>query len=276
MRLKIGELMGAVEILEEETKRSARSDRDLLRLVVEFSMKGDANDALKAVLHRGEAARVFDDESGVAFVPRQRMSSNTSGSATWTYHLELEEAEDDLHLEALVVDGLDLRPYHFDERADEGGLHINAWVRCDHRLSGEIESRLRRHYGGYFTVVRRGIEGAGREMRFGQCTWSSDGPEIKHHLLLVERVYDDRSMGLPGGLLEPMFSNVSGTSAMTRELVEALLARLATLGVLTERDVAGIRTTAEDRYVERHRRFFEVDDVDFEIKTEAEPHQRDD
>jgi hypothetical protein len=102
-------------------------------------------------------------------------------------------------------------------------------------------------------------------MRFGKCTWSESGDQTKHHLVLVERSYDEQNRKRFRGFNEPEFSNMERTMAYTRELVEALLEAFRANGSLSDDELARVQAVAEERIPTRRRMFLRDTDVDEEI-----------
>jgi hypothetical protein len=116
---------------------------------------------------------VLDDGSTTEFNVRQSSYSSRGGGPPWLHSIDLREAER-LMPEALVVDGLELKPYRYEERFEEPGIVITCGIEVDRPVADRVTEKLRRHGSdAYFPVVRKALEQSPREMRFGRgCLWS--------------------------------------------------------------------------------------------------------
>jgi hypothetical protein len=95
-------------------------------------------------------------------------------------------------------------------------------------------------------------------MRFGNCRWSSEGADIKQHLILVE---DAAELHLDSNPFAE-FGNLYRSGALLMEFVEALVAELVGAGILSEEVLARSRATAEANLPHRLRALSRVEDID--------------
>jgi hypothetical protein len=158
-----------------------------------------------------------------------------------TFTWELMQIED-LKIENLVIDGWELIPYKYSEEFDDKGV-LTIYARVE--LTEADDGRLRK-MPMYFQVVRKGINGAPREMRFGQILWSKKENDEKYRIrfVLVDKAADEH--GLHRGLFEPQFGNVADTAAVVRLRLSALLDKLVAKALLSGEEAEAIRTVDND------------------------------
>jgi hypothetical protein len=176
------------------------------------------------------------------------------------YHeIQIDEQEE-LKLENLSINSLTLSPYFYEEEFDCDDLSIRSRV----MVTPEQDARLRMlmKEGGFFQIVRHGINDEPREMRFSNTIlWSRHGNRFKYEVILVDKSYDERDRPL-AMLFQPQMSRMQSAVAAQVEMVEAILETMVTRKYLTEGDVAEIRKKAAERVWDRKREFFEVGDID--------------
>jgi hypothetical protein len=161
-----------------------------------------------------------------------------------------------LQLDALVLSDVELHPYHYEEKPGVG-LRIDAKV----ELSSELNERLLNllKTGGYFTVIRRGIQEAPREMRFGAVYWSAHGETTKYDIVLVERTPSDEAPSTPWDLEG---RNARAYLAFEVALRKELFKLLEERGVLSADDISGLRERAFGEQWTIENEFSRVPDID--------------
>ena len=94
-----------------------------------------------------------------------------------------------MNLEKLVLPGLELEPYEYQEVLEDGALYIRARA----RLSADDVAHLRQLVQGatYFPVTRQGVSDEARDMRFGALPWSKEMDNIKQEITLIDRQHDE-------------------------------------------------------------------------------------
>jgi hypothetical protein len=257
--LKIGEHALHAGIENEETFASLQTGRTLRHVQVGFDVQGSTrNDSIVEGINR-EKRITLDDGTTGTFERSQNSWSFEDGDDLYHHGIELREVED-VKPTSVELLGLDLVPYKYEERVDDGGIVIEMKVRVPRSENDLLEERILA--GSFFPVIRHGVEEQPREMRFGKCIWSEDGDHIKQILFLVEKVVHETDPGQD--LFWPEGPRTRGMTAETREMMEALLVLLAERNVLSDDDIAGIRKRAEAGMPKRARRLYRVDDIDEE------------
>ncbi len=254
---------------QQSTAISLQTGRELLVGCVRFDVRGRAaNDEVRRAL--GAAASGTEHVRG-----RWREQDREFQVGEWSYSttaattdvasfsVQLKEAEN-VKADRLTIGDLELRPYAYKERLEDGGIGIDCRVELDADASKRLEDVLEaKREGQYFSVVRHGVEDAPRDMRFGQCTWSRSGEKVKHRLTLVERAMDEREpKPAIGGLFQPMLANAVRRVALAEGFNAALLDELIAGGAINQQAAERIRKRAQDDYWRNLRALFEERDVD--------------
>jgi hypothetical protein len=232
---------------------------------VEFEVR-DASDQQRVITslstrHQIEVSQA--DESVVRFKVLSNSYSSMDNGSPWHHTAEVEQAETVIPDE-IILDGLTLRPYKYEERTEDGGIVIDARVAVDETGRQEVEKRLRaddRDPGRYFDVVRKGVQDTPRQMRFGRCRWSEHGDETKYDLILVERSVDGNKPE-PFPEFYPEIPNMRRAIALTGNLVAELLDTLVESGSLSVEQRSGVEARAEAALWARHWALFKLDDID--------------
>lgn len=179
----------------------------------------------------------------------------SQSGARYQYIVDLQEAEM-FNVETLVLRDIEVHPYDYKERL-EGGLRIDAKIKLSLEMKERFLDLLKG--GGYFPVIRRGIQAEPREMRFGAVYWSAHEDVTKYDLVLVERTPADEAPTTPWDLPgESARAYLAFEIALRREL----FALLKDKGVLSEEEIANLRERAEQQEWLVRNEFFRVKDVD--------------
>jgi hypothetical protein len=163
----------------------------------------------------------------------------------------------------IVLDGLKLRAYKYEQDDENGGITIRARVAVDRTGREELERRLLSDDAapGRYFEVRTDDQDTPHQMRFGGCWWSGDGDETKYDLALVEKSVDDnRTVPFPEFYRE--MPNVRVTLAFTRNLMAELLDTLVETGALSGERRSAIEDRAKAEIWTRHWALFKLDDID--------------
>jgi hypothetical protein len=238
---------------------SRSTDKKLGRLRVQFEA---GNDQEKISVEEFISTRQpVESDPGTDTVRQWRIGEHSTSYSNrapgTTFNWELMQVED-LKLENLAIDGWALNPYKYNEEFDDKGV-LTIYARVE---LTEAEEGRRRKLPIYFQVIRKGINDAPREMRFGQVLWSKGETDDKYRvsLILVDKALDER--GLKHGFLEPQFGNLAVTAAVARLRLSMLLDRLVAKGVLSSDEVEAIRSVDKDMLDMELRENDRVDDLD--------------
>jgi len=250
-----------IEAIEERTsEHSGKALRRIRASAAGVGARADAKfrDALKAAEKDGW--RGGDPETGSEKMWDIEIESySITNNTDYSYELRIDEREV-LQIEALVVDGMEMRPTRFEETVDsDGAVHIGAQVLVDDDTRDRLHELTVRE--GYFPVIRRGISDAPVEMRCGMCAWSQHDDGTKYLLALVDKRYDEPRRS-SANIVELYRQNRTNTLVFRAELLEELLLRLVDKGIFTDAEIEAARAAAEARVPKRHRRLFQSTDVD--------------
>jgi hypothetical protein len=176
------------------------------------------------------------------------------------YHvIEIEETED-LKVEGLMLNGLLLIPYFYEEEFDCDDLNIKARVMVTPEQDAQLRKMIKTP--DYISVVRAGLCDDPREMRFSKTIlWSEHCEGIKYELILVDRSYDERDRPL-ARLFQPQMSRMQEMMAAQAEMIEEMIAIIHKKGLLNAEEIEHMRSEAEAKASDRAREFFRVEDID--------------
>ncbi len=173
------------------------------------------------------------------------------------YKLILRE-EEELSLEALVIEGLELHPYEYREAfSEEGGLTI--WAKLVGSKAGVLRLRALLKTHPFFSVVRRGINEQPRQMRFGVAEWSEHEGQIKYRMVLVD---SDADPATHPELIRIEEANQRAAIAFYMNFVERLAGLLEKKGILPREEVEAAREAASEEPWQGRHEFWRVPDVD--------------
>lgn len=272
MQFTIGDLQLEADVEEGDSLISKHTGRELARLKLYFSCQGkNENDQALDVFERAKKEGLTSSGADGASTRWKAATKSWSytgnqGRSTTYHHTWTIEEWEALDLNKLVIDGIELEPYKYEEKIDRDALVITARI----RQSPEDREAFVEHFKEkeYFPVIRQGISEDAREMRFGHIIWSQEGDVIKRRIILVERAYDEHSKFQ--GILQPEFGNMQAILATVNSTVNELLTLLSNKGVLTQQEVDAVKQAGEERAKQTFREFSEVDDIDEWLDSEDE------
>lgn len=114
--------------------------------------------------------------------------------------------------------------------------------------------------GDYFPVLRRGLDEAPRQMRFGGCNWSDHGATVKYDLALIEKAYDEASKPSLGPF--PEMDGLMRQVARNTAFLDLLAADLVGSGHLGDDRLAAIRQRVDREEWDRVWALRRLKDVD--------------
>jgi hypothetical protein len=251
---------------ETGSAASAHTGRQLIAGEFQFEIRDPAQQHTVAASlseRRSIDAPAVKDSQPVRFRVRSNSYRSVGDGPPWQHSVEVEEVES-VNPEEIVVDGLSLRPYTYEERVEDGGgIVIRAHVNVDHATRQKLETKLQaddQAPGSYFDVVRTGIQDTPRRMRFGRCFWSEHDADTKYDLTLVEKTVDDSHPLIPG--FYPELPNMRRDIALARNLISALLDSLIQSGSLSVDEKSAIEERAKAGLWQRHWSLFKLENID--------------
>lgn len=262
LSLDLDDYQAPVLAHERSTETSPHTGRDLevIRGEVHASSE-DAHAAFEAALKAQDGAGIWSHEQPGS--PRRRWvvsrGSYTITNGSYRYQVTLREAED-FAIQTLVLDGIELEPYRYEEQAHDGDISL---IKALVRVSGETADRLKQlvEEAEYFDAVREGINDQAIEVRFGMCGWSQHDSDVKYSLIIVPKAQDEKDDRGPH-ISEIARGSRHSTLAYRVELMEELIDLMVEKGMLSEQEVEEARARALAKLPERRQRFLLVDDVD--------------
>ncbi len=251
----------------EQTGSAASAHTGKQLIVGQFRFDVHDEDQQQGIAESLSSRREIDvagsDGGPVRFRVRSNSYQSRGEGPPWHHSVEVEEAESLIPKE-LVLDGLSLHPYTYEERAEAaGGIVISTHVRVDSAAREQLEAKLRavhRVPGAYFDVVRAGIQDTARRMRFGRCLWSEHDTDTKYDLTLVEKTVDDTSPPIPD--FYPELPNMRRDIALARNLISELLDSLVESGSLPAEGRSAIEERAQAGLWQRTWSLFKLDNID--------------
>lgn len=176
--------------------------------------------------------------------------------------------------ERLVVNGVSITPYYYvqERDPDTNGLFISLHVALTEPYSSFLDAIIKNTMprpenrwdeARYFPVIREGVDNVPLAMRFGAVLWSEKDSIKKYELNLVEHSLDDPNR--PVSFLEygrVGETDVQITVAQTATAFNALLALLATKGVISEAEHEEIKSVGVASVPDMLLAFRRVRDVD--------------
>jgi hypothetical protein len=265
--LELAGIQVAATVEEAESFTSPHTGRELRRFQVTFVVDDEATNARVVEALQAQQAVTLHDGAGqrASFTPSKNSWSFTDGVSRYHHQVELTEQE---HLQpnAVVVDGVELVPYAYEETIEhDGAIVIDLKARAVDPAHTELQAIITRRqadYPSYFPVVRKGLQETSRTMRFGKCTWSAHDGEFKHNLFLVEDAYDrdEPEPLLPLDYPEGRRGREMAAKALT--LVTELLRVLEAKGALDADEVRQLTAAAERQVEGLSRELSRMDDID--------------
>lgn len=247
---------------------SKHTSQELRRLTVFPTIRGDAENSrflskLNQAKEQGLEVQDLDSQAVGRFSVESSSYSYTGrfqdNSTLYRHTIELCEREV-LKVSRLIIAGMPVDPYRYEERLDGDALVIEGRYRLPTETDRQVYDPLRKVL--YFPVIREGISPESRSMRWGKTTWSRDGEYTKRSFILVEDCYDQQHKSL--SWFEPELQNLMTQVSHLNYLVHGLSNLLAEKGLLESGELAALREiTAEKRPV-LWDSFFEMDDIDKE------------
>jgi hypothetical protein len=265
--LELAGVQVAATVEEAESFPSPHTGRELRRFQAGFVIDDEAtNTRVVEALEAQQAVTLHDGAGqGGSFTPSKNSWSFTDGVTRYHHQVELTEQE---HLQptAVVVDGVELAPYAYEETIEhDGAIVIDLKARVVDPAHTELQALITRHsadYPSYFPVVRKGLQDTPRTMRFGKCTWSAHDGEFKHNLFLVEDAYDRDEPGPLMPLDYPEGRRGREMAAKALTLVTELLRVLEAKGAVDADEVRQLTAAAEQQVQGLSWELSRMDDID--------------
>jgi hypothetical protein len=265
--LELAGIQVAATVQQAKSFPSPHTGRELRRFQANFVVDDEAtNPRVVEALEAQQAVTLHDGASqGASFAPSKNSWSFTDGVTRYHHQVELTE-EEHLQPTAVVVDGVELTPYAYEETIEhDGAIMIDLKARVVDPAHTELQALITRHsadYPSYFLVLRKGLQDTPRAMRFGKCTWSAHDREFKHNLFLVEDAYDrdEPEPLLPLDYPEGRRGREMAAKALT--LVTELLRVLEAKGAIDPDEVRQLTAAAERQVQGLSRELSRMDDID--------------
>jgi len=266
MHLDIAGRELAVEVKEKSTFLSKHTGKELGQLKVSLVLQTPAsNRKLLIALKRAESEGLSSTDGQGNLTGKWKVIDNSfeymesSEGTEYCHNIQLEEIER-LHVDELYIDGIVLRPYFYEEEFDCDDLSIVARVIVSQEQDIELRKLMVRE--GFVTVLRRGISGQPRQMRFSRTIlWSKYHHNIKYELILVDKGYDEWDRPL-ARLFQPQMSKMQYTIAAQAGILDKVLSTLKSKGLLNDNEIGEIRAEAAGQVWDKIREFYEVKDLD--------------
>jgi len=264
VNFKLQDQITTAEILDQQTRVSQNTGKDLFQLEVYFKAHKDRRDFYVQALQNGTAILLPADGdilNGVVVSLYEKQYSYTEGEpiqhCTW-----LLTQKEELAVESLQIGDITVSPYKYNDEFSKESLICNFCFDVDAETYKYV-----RNLPIYFSVTRKGISDVPRSMRFGLVVWSSEDEQTyRLKATLVEENYDKDQTNQ--GLMEPMFSNVMEQLAITTIRLSKLLNLLESKGILTKEEAKNIIEIPDSERKEQRELFCRVKNFDKWIENE--------
>lgn len=258
IELELGELRLPLHVQRTSSVRSEHTGRALTELHGVITAGDRVHQQLKSILQEegSRRGRPVDDQDGPTTRWSVSWNAYSESAGEHTYSLILREDEE-LTLEALIVDGVELHPYEYRESFNGDELTIQAKLVGSKAEVFRLRTLLRTR--NTFPVVRRGIQEEPRRMRFGVAEWSEHEGQIKYRVVFVEEGADRAEHP---ELVRIAEANSRSAMPFYMNFVERLAELLEARGILPAEEIEAARDAAREEFGHARREFWQVADVD--------------
>ena len=168
---------------------------------------------------------------------------------------------EDLNLKALVIDGWELHPYHYEESLRSGGVHAEAKIELPKDEVARLRNILRSE--DFVPVVRRGIEDEPREMLISAEGWSEHENTFKYRLGLADRAaIDSFRQDKNVVFMNILQNNLRDRLVITHSALTELLLLLGSKKVISREEIEALQASVREGYWDRAHELAKVGDID--------------
>lgn len=267
MLFKLGDNKIEVNVEQLEPALSKRTGKELERLCFEYMIRGEeANAVFLNQLEQVKSKGVDSIDGSDNPLKHFEITNNSyiySGHTVthdtiFTHIIELKE--EDLKVEALVLNGQEFALYSYREHYNDSALLIQAKVRLSDAQLEKLKALLRGPK--YFSVIRKGSNDEPLTMRFGNCHWSQDQEFTKYELNLVEQSHDQELEDTAVDNNELELLNLQNALAVNNNFVQELAVFLVNKKVITMGELNELKKKANEKAVDAIRDLYKVEDID--------------
>lgn len=267
MRIKLKESYVTVDPTNEESFFSPFTGNQLKSFRITISVREQQLSKFEVDLDYVKKYGVSEvNDEGTEI--RKYNISNTSysysnNSDARKYTLELSEVEN-IKIDKLLIEGIELTPYEYEETLSEGAIIINAKVNVTKDIANRIEG-LYKIEEKYFNVIRKGISENPIKMRFGKNIWSEYEDEvIKYRLIIVDKKYDTEENDIGRPFNYPELQNIQDMTLYHKSYNELLADLFVEKGLLSKEEIEKLKEKADIEKNKYVRYIYKVKDVDKE------------
>lgn len=268
MLLRMGETIIEVNPESLEPVVSRRSGEKLERFCFEHMIRGEElNTTFLGVLDEAKKHGLESVNTEHNILKRYEITNNSyiysghsiSQDTIFTHIIELQE--EDLKIEALLIDDLEVVPYSYRETFQDKLLRIEAKARLTSEQAFAIKALIRDNKS--IKVVRKGLsQEPPLTMKFETSRWSQHENFTKQELNLIEELGDvndteDSNAVIPDDLTALRELELANSSFL-EELVNLLISKR----VMTKDDLGLIKTKIADKSFYQQSEQSRVEDID--------------
>lgn len=269
------------KLLEKVTVETVVSNKESHDILVALRKKA-RTEGITSIDNKGNVQKKWiTTESGMPYAQSFKESDGVKTDERYEHTFELEEYEE-LNLKELVVDGVVLKPYFYEEDVSAGRLVVHAKAAVTKKQETKLRSLIKK--GGFFSVTRRGISDESKKMENRLLRWSESKDKNKYELSFVEDVIEkgfadvvdagqeQTTPGLADAIVEgfdrvynniiPPLVQTSFLAAKNKEMVDWLIDVLSEKDVLKPNDIEELRGQVKENMSERRFEFSRVPDID--------------
>jgi len=200
MKLKVMDNEVECDFINDGTLVSKHTGKQIRKGIIALKLFSEAdNNYFNSFLSSQIKLTLLENEKESRWLKNNNSSSFTTGSNVYSFSINVVEDEM-ITIESLEIDGMSFIPDYYSESISNNAIIIEGIVKLKTDIANKFRSDML-STKKYFDVIRHGIDGNVKKMRFGRILeWcSSDSEEVIYQgFNLVEDVYDEvKSIKLP-------------------------------------------------------------------------------
>ena len=258
MLLRMGETIIEVNPENLDPAVSRRSGEKLERVCFEHMIRGEMlNTTFLGVLDEAKRNGLQSVNTEHNVLKRYEITNNSyiySGQAIsqdtiFTHIIELQE--EDMKVEALILNENEVVPYTYREIYQDKTLRIEAKARLPLDLAAVVKGLIRD--AKPISVVRKGLSRETKTMRFETSRWSQHQDYIKQELILTEVLGNDPDPSATGqnGDASDELTTLRELVTVNNNLLQELVELLINKRIMTNDDLVLLKNQAADKVFEK-------------------------
>lgn len=256
MKIKINKNEYSVIILEQSKIKSNHTDLDISKYSIEFTIYDEADKkTLKDIISEKIITIINGEIKNYSIINSSHSNSSTDNFKSEKYRLEIQEIEK-LSLEILNIDGIEFKPYHYEEYIDSNGLNIFSKIKTDKKNFELLnEKKFSKEIS---TVIRVGISDKPIQAKIHPARqWSEVNGEYKLIVAFSQVSSNQNKDSLAGDIAKFRDYNITN-----RSMFKTLLKNLVSKNILNESDSESILKESMSNFNIEFIEYHKVKDID--------------